>query len=180
MLSKQVGVVLGNHPSRLIFDLEQFKVPVYGCNAIYRDFHPKELFVIDEEMYDEISKNYKGSTRFCRRGIPDFSTPPSEIFCCTGLAAVWGMTVLENIDEVHLIGWNPWNTKKRENIYDGTNCYPKGDELIQFGLAPWVKPFVKLFENTKYEFVIFYEDLPSELQLKNVRSTEMRDLFKFI
>lgn len=179
MLFEQTGIVLGNHPNRIGFDFQHFKGPLYGCNAIYRDLSPKELFIIDEEMYAEASENYKGSIRFCRRGIPDFGTPSSEIFCCSGIAAIWGMTQLEQVGSIYLIGWSPWNTPKRQNIYDGTKCYPSGEQNIQPGLAPWVDQFVRMFGNSKTKFSILGEDLPNSLsELKNFKifcKDEIRD-----
>jgi len=53
----KVAFIIGNGKSRLSFDLEKLNtIPsdVYGCNALYRDFEPTFLVVVDRHMYQEV------------------------------------------------------------------------------------------------------------------------------
>jgi hypothetical protein len=53
------AVIIGNGPSRNIIDLHKLagKAPLYGCNALYRDFHEWDYLVaIDDGMIDELHK----------------------------------------------------------------------------------------------------------------------------
>ena len=53
-----LGFVIGNGESRRGYDLTKLKEfgPVYGCNALYRDFIPDVLVAVDEAMIKEIKE----------------------------------------------------------------------------------------------------------------------------
>ena len=59
MGKKSTAFVIGNGTSRLVFDLEKLKQlgNTYGCNAIYRDFIPDQLFAVDGKMVKEFNRN---------------------------------------------------------------------------------------------------------------------------
>ena len=66
------AILLGNGPSRRGLDLHSLSehAAIYGCNALYRDFHPDFLFANDTQMIVEIlQSNYPGRCVF-------FDTPP--------------------------------------------------------------------------------------------------------
>jgi len=46
--------IIGNGKSRKEFDLTTLPADTYGCNALYRDFTPNFLVVVDRFMYKEI------------------------------------------------------------------------------------------------------------------------------
>ncbi|MBC8553896.1 MAG: hypothetical protein H8D23_30160 [Candidatus Brocadiales bacterium] len=51
------AIIIGNGPSRNIIDSHKLvgKAPLYGCNALYRDFNKSDyLIAIDDGMIDEI------------------------------------------------------------------------------------------------------------------------------
>ena len=51
------AIIIGNGPSRNSIDLHKLvgKAPLYGCNALYRDFNKSDyLIAIDDGMIDEI------------------------------------------------------------------------------------------------------------------------------
>jgi hypothetical protein len=53
------AIIIGNGPSRNIIDLEKLvgKAPLYGCNALYRDFNKWDYLVaIDSGMINELHK----------------------------------------------------------------------------------------------------------------------------
>tara|TARA_Y100000310_G_C20468942_1_gene709034 strand:- start:64 stop:870 length:807 start_codon:yes stop_codon:yes gene_type:complete len=56
------GIVIGNGPSRHGLDLYKLRetAAIYGCNALYRDYHPDFLFANDPNMILEILRaDYK-------------------------------------------------------------------------------------------------------------------------
>ena len=65
--------ILGNGTSRKGLDLSSLKSagPVYGCNALYRDFSPDILFSVDPPMIEEIIKSgyHLTNTVFVRKVI---------------------------------------------------------------------------------------------------------------
>ena len=53
------AIIIGNGPSRNIIDLETLvgKAPLYGCNALYRDFNKWDYLVaMDNGMINELHK----------------------------------------------------------------------------------------------------------------------------
>ena len=46
--------IIGNGESRIGFDLYSLPQDTYGCNALYRDYEPDYLIVVDQMMYKEI------------------------------------------------------------------------------------------------------------------------------
>jgi hypothetical protein len=63
---QKLALIVGNGPSRRDVDLNELagRIPIYGCNALYRDFDGWDyLFSIDHGMVDELNQsltNYKG------------------------------------------------------------------------------------------------------------------------
>jgi hypothetical protein len=49
--------IIGNGRSRKDFDLNQLPPDVYGCNALYRDYKPNFLIVVDRFMYKEVTES---------------------------------------------------------------------------------------------------------------------------
>ena len=58
-MSSNPAFIIGNGESRRSFDLNDIKsvAPIFGCNAIYRDFSPDWLVAVDEGVIDEISSS---------------------------------------------------------------------------------------------------------------------------
>ena len=56
-MSNNPAFIIGNGESRRNFDLNDIKgvAPIYGCNALYRDFSPDWLVAVDEGVIDEIN-----------------------------------------------------------------------------------------------------------------------------
>ena len=56
-------LVLGNGISRKELDLHKLreKYIIYGCNALWRDFAPDILFVVDDNMLSEVH-----SSSYCK------------------------------------------------------------------------------------------------------------------
>ena len=75
-MSNNPAFIIGNGESRRSFDLNDIKsvAPIFGCNAIYRDFSPDWLVAVDEGVIDEItsSKFPKESTLFPRSKAEEY------------------------------------------------------------------------------------------------------------
>lgn len=58
-MSNNPAFIIGNGESRRNFDLNDIKgvAPIFGCNAIYRDFSPDWLVAVDQGVIDEISSS---------------------------------------------------------------------------------------------------------------------------
>lgn len=56
---EKIAFIIGNGPSRKVVDLEKLvgTAPIYGCNALYRDFHAwNYLVAIDDGMIEELRR----------------------------------------------------------------------------------------------------------------------------
>jgi len=75
-MSNNPAFIIGNGESRRSFDLNEIKgvAPIYGCNALYREFSPDWLVAVDEGVIDEItsSKFPKESTLFPRSRAEEY------------------------------------------------------------------------------------------------------------
>lgn len=116
--------ILGNGLSRLLIPLEIIPQPIWGCNAIYRDYTPDCLFSIDRRMILEIANSkYKGKVVY--RHWKNFR-PPSNFENwydggCSGETAV-RYAVKEGYKEIDLVGFDlqPGHV---QNVYKGTANY---------------------------------------------------------
>jgi hypothetical protein len=67
------AIIIGNGPSRNDIDLHKLvgKAPLYGCNALYRDFNKLDYLVaIDNGMINELHKE--------RVNVGNLIVPPED------------------------------------------------------------------------------------------------------
>lgn len=155
-----IGFVIGNGESRTGFDLEQLRPlgPIYGCNALYRDFIPDVLVAVDDGMVKEIKEAISNGLvlndfAYRERANNDYGRIIRTSTCSyedKGYAA--GPTALrllctrfKGIDEVYLIGFDIYSTDgTRNNIYKGTKNYSKEDAQP---VVPnnWIEKLARIF-----------------------------------
>lgn len=120
--------ILGNGPSRLLLPIEKIPSPVWGCNALYRDYTPDILFCIDRRMVREIA-NSKYSGKVVYKHWKDFFWPPSNFQKlenprgCSGENAV-RYAVEKGYTRIDLIGFD-MREGSIQNVYTGTPNYGK-------------------------------------------------------
>lgn len=124
-------VVVGNGPSRNSYDLNALKecFTVFGCNALYRDFHPDALGVVDPDMMEEVRNsdypkdrvvyNYRQEATMRQEVVEDGATRVKVVDrYCSGFMMV--RYALDNRhNPVFLIGFD----MDSRNIYEGSNNY---------------------------------------------------------
>lgn len=134
-----VGFAIGNGESRQGLQLEKLRGrgPIFGCNALYRDFSPDILFVRDREMIKEVEEKYEGVKGIVRSSGDIFisdgrrATVPST-FNLTGVTMLYAMCNMHaNLKRVYLIGFD--SVKKYDgyltnNVYKDTSNYKKSSE----------------------------------------------------
>lgn len=116
--------ILGNGLSRLLIPLESLPKPIWGCNALYRDYTPDCLFCIDRRMILEIANSkYKGKVVY--RHWKDFRPPSNfEKFFeggCSGETAI-RYAIEQGFTEIDLIGFD-LRPGKIQNVYTGSQNY---------------------------------------------------------
>ena len=142
--------VLGNGRSRQSIDLNVLKQrgPVYGCNAIYREFTPDVLVATDLPIATVIQESgYARSNRFyTRRPLPNsgahrlckeymgFSSGPNAV----GLACLDGHT------RIIMMGFDLGTANgKFNNLYADTEFYKKSSAPPTFS-GNWIRQLAQI------------------------------------
>lgn len=145
--------VIGNGTSRRSLNLESLrgKGTIYGCNALYRDFHPDVLVVLDEIMAYEIARvGYAKENTVYTRWWESFETtqknldgiefkPEFEESISSGSSAMQ-LAIDDGHKDIYAIGHDCIRlpSGKINNVYAGTFNYKdtrtqQGDLSKSFG-----------------------------------------------
>ena len=152
--------VLGNGNSRKPLDLNQLREhgPIYGCNALYREFIPDCLISTDKPIADEIQNSgYAKNNRFhTRRPLPGWgarSLPKEYKGFSSGPNAV-AQACIDGYDRIYLIGFDLGTADGRfNNIYADTKFYKKLDDPPTFA-GNWMKQIRQIAEQyTNKQFI---------------------------
>jgi hypothetical protein len=184
-----IGFVIGNGESRKGFDLNKLVEygPIFGCNALYRDFYPTTLIAVDDRMIKEINEYGgipKSTELICRMNDKTRRTLVSsrgEVIVDRGYAA--GPTALyimcgryTDITDIFLIGFDIYSKNgKVNNMYKDTNCYAMSDQTATY-TKNWIERLCYIFStNPSKRFYRVSDDelnkeykVPSWVGLNNV------------
>lgn len=125
--------VVGNGISRAGLDLSKVQQcgPVYGCNALYRDFTPDVLVSTDTAISEHIQHQGYSQHRvmYTRRPLPGLGAkriPQAYYGFSSGPAAV-GIAALDAYAAIYMIGFDmgPSATGRFNNVYSDTEFYRK-------------------------------------------------------
>ena len=125
MTPKHKVTILGNGTSRLLVPIEKIPSPVWGCNALYRDYSPDLLIVSDRRMVLEVANaKYPGEVVF--KPWKGFTHPPSnftpfESRGCSGEVAV-RYALKQGYTQIDLIGFD-MKEGRIQNVYTNTQNY---------------------------------------------------------
>ena len=124
--------VLGNGVSRQDVDLEHLKTfgPIYGCNALYRDFVPTALISTDRPISDSIQHSgYALENKFyTRRPIPGSGAHPvpQKYFGFSSGPLATGIAAIDGARLIYLIGFDMGPVNNHfNNVYANTEFYKK-------------------------------------------------------
>ena len=187
------GFVVGNGESRKNFDLNLLltKGPIYGCNALYRDFTPTVLFARDTPMIQEIKENYVGIfTKYVKPYI-HYNNNKIKIphnIVLAGSVALWCMCneYLNKLDHIFLLGFDPFPSLEdggKNNIYKNTSNYGSNSESASPRVSQCIADLNFIFRQFKqlFSFTLVgqfspdlmgcefmgYQDFKAILNLKN-------------
>jgi hypothetical protein len=142
------AVVLGNGPGRLAFELKHLKnfsgllgaetVQTYGCNALYRDFHPDFLVVsghpdiikeVAESQYVKDNVVYTNSIHLLE--YPNkFYLIPHDPYSDAGTVALY-LACFDGHKKIFMLGFDGQDTPGfNYNIYSDTNGYDSKRSLV--------------------------------------------------
>lgn len=140
--------VLGNGVSRQQVDLSVLKScgPIYGCNALYRDFAPDVLVSTDKPISERIqTTEYALKHRFYTRkpmpGLGAYPVPQKYYGFSSGPIAV-ALAAIDGGTSVYLIGFDmgPLN-RYFNNVYADTEFYKKSNATPTF-TGNWARQLV--------------------------------------
>jgi len=164
--------IIGNGPSRKDFDLNLLKDTgqIYGCNALYRDFNPDFLFMVDSKMSrviidDQVYEKcvcYAPSIEVNRSG-GKLNLIPNNPHWVSGPAAMWTACV-HGHKNIYLIGFDfrEYGQGKLNNIYQDTLCYGERNSDVVF--EAWLKQFRTLIKQRPYcQFTVVHDSPPDFL-----------------
>lgn len=192
-----IGFVIGNGESRQGFDLNTLKGlgPIFGCNALYRDFEPDVLCAFDLGVLLELSNNsYKGIigklNKSQKQAILDdkylehLAVPRGNgVAWYSGIFATWLLSSLfPNLEKVFMIGFDLYEAKTN-NIYKNSLNYEKMGMNQKLQFENFKDLVFKKFGNVIYYRVVKDEEkstLPDEwILLDNIRNIDYEG-FKLI
>jgi len=136
--------VLGNGVSRQDVDLNNLKHfgPIYGCNALYRDFTPTALISTDRPISERIQDSgYSKNNRFyTRRPVPGSGAlpVPQKYFGYSSGPIATSIAAIDGARVVYLIGFDMGPANNHfNNVYANTEFYKKSSAVPTF-TGNWV------------------------------------------
>jgi hypothetical protein len=143
--------VLGNGVSRQGTDLTRLRQhgPIYGCNALYREYTPDVLVATDRPIATAIQESgYSARHRFyTRRPLPNLGAQPvpTGYYGNSSGPIACALAALDHHQHIYLLGFDlgPNNNQKFNNIYAGTEFYKSTDAPPTY-TGNWIRQLVKI------------------------------------
>jgi hypothetical protein len=141
-----VAFVLGNGQSRQELDLAQLikLAPVYGCNALYREFAPSVLISTDAPISKSIQESgySEKNVHYTRKPLPALGAKriPQQYYGFSSGPAAAGIAALDRNRKIYLIGFDlgPTRTGHFNNIYADSEFYKKSSAAPTY-TGNWVR-----------------------------------------
>jgi hypothetical protein len=156
--------VIGNGISRNGLSLDKLKThgPIYGCNALYRDFIPDVLVATDKPIAEHIENTgYPLTNKFyTRRPTPDLGalTVPKIYYGFSSGPIATALAAQDQYRKIYLVGFDMGPTKdnKFNNLYADSEFYKTTGSYPTY-TGNWVKQIQKIckdFPETKFIRVV--------------------------
>lgn len=150
--------VVGNGVSRrgLDLDLIQSRGPVYGCNALYRDFAPDVLVATDRAMAQEIeSTGYALQHRFFTRrpGINSGAqVVPRPWYGYSSGPVALALAAQDGHSPIYLLGFDLGADHQGlfNNVYAGTSCYKPKNSAPTF-TGNWIRQIQRVVRDHDHQ-----------------------------
>lgn len=172
-------IVLGNGISRQGLDLNKLRsfAPIYGCNALYRDYIPDVLVATDTAISEAIQRS-EYSLKHCfytRRPIPGLGALriPEKWWKYSSGSVALALAAEQKYDTIYLIGFDmgPTRENKFNNLYADTEFYKKSMDVPTY-TGNWIiqiQEITKHFPQTQFvrvtghttAFIKNFENIPN-------------------
>jgi hypothetical protein len=147
--------VLGNGLSRKKIDLNQLRPhgPIYGCNALYREFTPDVLVATDRPIATAIQESgyAKTNTFYTRRPLEGLGANPvpRPYFGYSSGPISAAIAAQDGHNQIYLLGFDmgPTENNRFNNIYAGTDFYKSADSPPTFS-GNWIKQLIQIAKDS--------------------------------
>jgi hypothetical protein len=172
------ALVIGNGESRKQIDLNLFKRDeweIYGCNALYREFVPDHLVILDSPMREEFEQSsVKIANVHYIENIPEY-----EPMMNSGVIAI--LIAMRTHSEIHLIGFDLEDSGGRvNNIYNDTENYYNSNKesggfiIEQYNIKAACNRFngkiIRVADNNPFELDKYVENVTIEEYIKGFKN----------
>ena len=181
--------VLGNGVSRQGVDLDQLRThgPIYGCNALYREFAPDVLVATDLPIATEIqASGYAQQNRFyTRKPNPDSGALllPGQYKGFSSGPNACGLAALDGHRQIYLLGFDMGPTLDQgfNNIYANTEFYKTSAHPPTF-VGNWIRQLVTIAQDfTATKFIRILGPTTADIaELEKIYNFEHQDLALFV
>lgn len=193
VINYDTAFVLGNGTSRKSIDHTQLKIhgPIYGCNALYREFEPDFLIAVDVKMILEINEagfqhKHKVWTNPNKayKSIENLNFFKPSKGWSSGPTALW-LASRHNYNRIFILGFDYKGLNEGRsvnNIYVDTKNYKKSTDGATY-YGNWLKQTSQVIRdnpNTTFIRVISSDNfVPPELnKFSNVKHISVEDFQK--
>jgi hypothetical protein len=156
-----MAFVLGNGTSRREVELQKLAdfAPVYGCNALYREFVPTALIATDKPIAERIqhsgyAKNNRFHTRKPIAGLGANDVPKKYYGFSSGPLAV-SIAALDGHHVIYMLGFDmgPNVLGKFNNIYADTEFYKRSADVPTY-TGNWIRQIATVCQDfSKTQFI---------------------------
>lgn len=182
-----LAFVLGNGTSRREVNPQKLIdfAPVYGCNALYREFTPTALIATDKPIAERIQHSgYSKDNRFHTRkpiaGLGARDVPRPYYGYSSGPLAV-SIAASDGYNVIYLLGFDmgPSEHGKFNNMYADTEFYKRSADVPTY-TGNWIRQIVTICQDfSKTQFVRVKgsttAEIPDLLGVKNLGHMPMTD-----
>lgn len=182
-----MAFVLGNGSSRQEVELQKLAelAPVYGCNALYREFTPTVLVATDKPIAERIQHSgYAHNNRFYTRkplqGMGAQQVPQKYHGYSSGPIAV-SMAAFDGHTVIYMLGFDMGGTDqgKFNNCYADTEFYKKSSDVPTY-TGNWLRQIEQIcLDFPKTQFIRVHGKFTAEIRefqgLRNMGHMTMSD-----
>lgn len=184
-----VAFVLGNGQSRQTLDLVALAAlaPVYGCNALFRQFEPAVLVSTDTPISRAIQESGYSATHvhYTRKPLPALGAKriPQQYYGFSSGPAAVGIAAIDGHQRIYLIGFDmgPTATGHFNNMYANTEFYKKSSATPTY-TGNWVRQLTTVAQNfSSTQFVRVQGATTADIvQLSNISNVTHMSMLDFV
>lgn len=187
-----VAFVLGNGQSRQDVDPNALirLAPVYGCNALYREFAPSVLVSTDAPISRAIQESgySEKNVHYTRKPLPSLGSQriPQQYYGFSSGPVAAGIAAIDRHRKIYLIGFDlgPSRTGHFNNIYADSEFYKKSSATPTY-TGNWVRQLTTIardFPRTEFVRVkgTTTADIPELINQSNFAHMGMEDFLNRI